>query len=73
MTLGTLIVGLIVLAIVILAVRTLYKAVKNGGTIQCLDCPDSARCHGRGKCATGPTKKQRAWLNGYAKRKQEKN
>lgn len=71
MSLGTLIVGLIVLFFIILAVRTLHKAVKNGGTIQCLECPDAQRCHGSGKCETGPTKEQRAWLNGYAKRKQK--
>lgn len=43
---GTLIVGLIVLAIVVLIVRSMIKDKKNGKSIQCGgDCSSCRGCH----------------------------
>jgi hypothetical protein len=65
--LGTIIVGLIVLAVVAVAVRSLHKTLKNGGNLQCGDCASAGNCHGG--CQSGPTPEQRARLDGYAQKK----
>ena len=54
--LGTIIVGLIVLAVVAAAVRSLHKTLKNGGNLQCGDCA-SAGNSGRGLTATPKRRK----------------
>lgn len=69
--LGSIIVGLIVILIVAAAVRSLHKSVKNGGTIQCGDCPSAGACHGG--CHTEPTPEQKAWINTYSSRKHKAN
>ena len=69
--LGSIIVGLIVVLIVVAAVRSLHKSVKNGGTIQCGDCPSAGACHGG--CQKSPTPEQRKWINTYSSRKHKAN